>query len=131
VPPTNLRSIGRLIDMRDVMIAGTVVAHHGALPTRKTKHFVDTGIRLIGHWQSGPPKPRGLSYTPSSYGGGLNPGTVAAVDGEGLTEMHDGKGRRQSGERWNRRPVRGVGSDSTLSTTLNPVEWPRTVYRRR
>jgi predicted nucleic acid-binding protein len=46
-----LRSIGRPIDIRDVMIAGTVAAHHATLATRNTKHFVDTGVPLVDPWQ--------------------------------------------------------------------------------
>jgi len=41
------RSSGRPVDMRDVMIAGTVAAHHATLATRNIKHFADTGIFLI------------------------------------------------------------------------------------
>jgi predicted nucleic acid-binding protein len=50
-----LRSVGRPIEMRDVMIAGTVAANHGTLATRNTKHFTDTGIALVNPWQSGQP----------------------------------------------------------------------------
>jgi hypothetical protein len=52
-----LRSIGRPIDMRDAMIAGTVAAHGATLATRNTKHFVDAGIPLIDPWQSAGPTP--------------------------------------------------------------------------
>jgi predicted nucleic acid-binding protein len=45
-----LRSMGRPIDIRDVMIAGTVVAHQATLATRNTKHFADTGVQLVDPW---------------------------------------------------------------------------------
>ena len=46
-----LQAVGRPIEMRDVMIAGTVAAHSAALATRNTKHFADTGIPLFNPWQ--------------------------------------------------------------------------------
>ena len=50
-----LQAAGRPIEMRDVMIAGTVIAHKSTLVTRNTKHFADTGIPLISPWQGSPP----------------------------------------------------------------------------
>jgi hypothetical protein len=50
-----LRSIGRPIEFRDVMIAGTVAAHGATLITRNTKHFADTGVPLINPWQTASP----------------------------------------------------------------------------
>jgi predicted nucleic acid-binding protein len=46
-----LRAMGRPIDMRDVMIAGTVAAHQASFATRNSKHFADTGIPLLDPWQ--------------------------------------------------------------------------------
>lgn len=45
-----LRSKGRPVEIRDVQITGIVVARQGALATRNTKHFVDTGALLVDPW---------------------------------------------------------------------------------
>ncbi len=50
-----LQAAGRPIEMRDVMIAGTVAAQNGTLATRNTKHFADTGIRLVNPWSTASP----------------------------------------------------------------------------
>ena len=43
-----LRGAGSPVEVRDVMIAGTVAAHSGStLATRNTKHFLSTGIALV------------------------------------------------------------------------------------
>ncbi len=52
-----LRSIGRPIEIRDAMIAGTVAARGATLATRNTKHFVNTGISLVDPWQTAPLNP--------------------------------------------------------------------------
>jgi predicted nucleic acid-binding protein len=52
-----LRAIGRPIEFRDAMIAGTVAARRYTLATRNTKHFADAGIPLIDLWIAGLPKP--------------------------------------------------------------------------
>jgi hypothetical protein len=41
---------GRRGDLRDVMIAGTALAHHAALATRHTAHFDDVAVTLIDPW---------------------------------------------------------------------------------
>ena len=47
-----LKRIGRMIDLRDVFIAGTVAARPDAvLATRNTRHFADAGIPLVDPWQ--------------------------------------------------------------------------------
>ncbi len=48
-----LRSQGRPVEIRDVMIAGIVAARRGTLATRNTKHFQDTKIRLVNPWEEG------------------------------------------------------------------------------
>ena len=45
-----LRRIGRPIDIRDLMIAGTVAAHGATFVTRNTKHFADTGVSVVDPW---------------------------------------------------------------------------------
>jgi hypothetical protein len=52
---SKLRSLGRPIEFRDVMIAGTVASHRAVLATRNTKHFADAGIPLINPWQAASP----------------------------------------------------------------------------
>lgn len=41
---------GRPGDLRDTMIAGTVLAHHATLATRNTKHFEDISANVINPW---------------------------------------------------------------------------------
>ena len=48
-----LRSQGRPVEIRDVMIAGIIAARRGTLATRNTKHFQDTKIRLVNPWEEG------------------------------------------------------------------------------
>jgi len=47
-----LRSLGRPVEIRDVQISGIVAARHGALATRNTRHFADTGIALVNPWET-------------------------------------------------------------------------------
>ncbi len=44
------RAVGRPIEIRDVLIAGTVAYRQATLATRNVKHFQDTGIRLVNPW---------------------------------------------------------------------------------
>lgn len=48
----HLRSLGRPVEIRDAMIAGTVAAWNGTLATRNVKHFVDINIPLINPWDT-------------------------------------------------------------------------------
>ena len=41
---------GISIDLRDLLIAGTVAARRGTLATRNIKHFQHTGIGLVNPW---------------------------------------------------------------------------------
>lgn len=41
---------GRIVDLRDTMIAGIVLAQHATLATRNTDHFEDTAIPLVNPW---------------------------------------------------------------------------------
>jgi predicted nucleic acid-binding protein len=45
-----LRTMGRPIELRDGLIAGTVAARRGILATHNTRHFADTGIACIDPW---------------------------------------------------------------------------------
>ncbi len=47
----DLRKLGRTIDVRDAMIAGTVVARNATLATRNTKHFADTPVAIVNPWE--------------------------------------------------------------------------------
>ena len=42
---------GKPIELRDLLIAGTVAARRGTLATRNTKHFVHTEVSLINPWE--------------------------------------------------------------------------------
>ncbi|HEY6185291.1 MAG TPA: type II toxin-antitoxin system VapC family toxin [Terriglobales bacterium] len=44
------RKKGRLVDLRDTMIAGIVLAHGATLATRNTTHFDDLSMPLINPW---------------------------------------------------------------------------------
>ena len=44
------RRAGRLVELRDTMIAGIVLARHATLATRNTAHFDDLSVRLINPW---------------------------------------------------------------------------------
>lgn len=48
----SLRSIGRLQDALDITIAATALHYGLTLITRNTRHFQDTGLRLINPWDS-------------------------------------------------------------------------------
>jgi predicted nucleic acid-binding protein len=41
---------GRVIDLRDIMIAGIVLAHHASLATRNTSHFTDIDATVVDPW---------------------------------------------------------------------------------
>lgn len=41
---------GRPGDLRDTMIAGIVISHHGTLATRNTPHFADISARVVNPW---------------------------------------------------------------------------------
>ena len=44
------RPQGITIDLRDLLIAGTVSARRGTLATRNVKHFQHAGINLVNPW---------------------------------------------------------------------------------
>ncbi len=46
-----LKAKGLGIDLRDVQIAGIVSTRSATLITRNTKHFVNTGIKLVNPWE--------------------------------------------------------------------------------
>jgi len=41
---------GRVIEMRDTMIAGIVLAHHATLATRNVTHFADISASVVNPW---------------------------------------------------------------------------------
>lgn len=41
---------GRLVDLRDTMIAGIVVARHATLATRNAVHFEDLSLPVVNPW---------------------------------------------------------------------------------
>lgn len=45
-----LHSLGRVVEVRDVQIAGIVSVRHATLATRNLKHFRDTGIASVNPW---------------------------------------------------------------------------------
>lgn len=45
-----LRTAGKPVEIRDVQIAGIVLARRGALATRNTRHFVGTGVAIVNPW---------------------------------------------------------------------------------
>lgn len=47
-----LRAMGRMQDALDMVIAATALHHGLAVVTRNTRHFQDTGLRLVNPWQS-------------------------------------------------------------------------------
>ncbi len=51
----SLRAIGRMQDALDLTIAATALHHGLGLVTRNTRHFQDTGLRLVNPWE--PPAP--------------------------------------------------------------------------
>lgn len=44
------RPRGKPIELRDMLIAGTVAARRGTLATRNTRHFKHAGIQLVNPW---------------------------------------------------------------------------------
>ena len=44
------RAAGRMVEIRDAMIAGIVRARRATLATRNVRHFADTGTRIIDPW---------------------------------------------------------------------------------
>ena len=42
---------GRPGDLRDVMLAGIVLAHHATLATRNTRHFDDLAVAVVNPWE--------------------------------------------------------------------------------
>ncbi|GMU23023.1 MAG: ribonuclease VapC [Phycisphaerae bacterium] len=49
-----LRTTGRMVEIRDVQIAGIVAARRGILATRNIVHFAATGIPLANPWEGSP-----------------------------------------------------------------------------
>lgn len=49
---SQLHNAGRPIDIRDVQIAGIVAARRGTLATRNSKHFRNTGVKLVDPWET-------------------------------------------------------------------------------
>lgn len=47
---SELKSLGKSVEMRDTLIAGIVSANGALLATRNIKHFSSTGIRLVNPW---------------------------------------------------------------------------------
>jgi predicted nucleic acid-binding protein len=50
----SLRSMGRMQDALDMVIAATALRHGLALVTRNTRHFQDTGLTLVNPWADAP-----------------------------------------------------------------------------
>ncbi|AVO48299.1 VapC toxin family PIN domain ribonuclease [Melaminivora suipulveris] len=46
----SLRVIGRMQDALDLVVAATALHHGLTLVTRNTRHFQDTGVRLVNPW---------------------------------------------------------------------------------
>ena len=44
------RQRGRIMELRDTMIAGLVIAHHARLATRDVSHFSDIGETIVNPW---------------------------------------------------------------------------------
>jgi toxin FitB len=42
---------GRLVELRDTMIAGIALSHHAGIATRNTVHFSDISVPLINPWE--------------------------------------------------------------------------------
>ncbi|MDA8746449.1 type II toxin-antitoxin system VapC family toxin [Rubripirellula amarantea] len=49
-----LKSLGRVSEFRDIQIAGIVATFKATLATRNTRHFLDTGVKLIDPWNVTP-----------------------------------------------------------------------------
>ena len=45
---------GRLVDLRDTLIAGIALAHEAQLATRNVRHFSDTTVSLINPFSTDP-----------------------------------------------------------------------------
>ena len=41
---------GRIVELRDTMIAGIALANHATLATRNTEHFEDLSILVVNPW---------------------------------------------------------------------------------
>jgi predicted nucleic acid-binding protein len=41
---------GRVVEIRDVQIAGIASSRHATVATRNTRHFEGTGVELIDPW---------------------------------------------------------------------------------
>jgi toxin FitB len=41
---------GKPMDLRDAMIAGIVLTHHGTLATRNTSHFAGISVQVVNPW---------------------------------------------------------------------------------
>ena len=50
----SLRAMGRMQDALDMVIAATALYHGLPLVTRNTRHFEDTGLRLVNPWADAP-----------------------------------------------------------------------------
>lgn len=48
----SLRTIGRLQDDLDILVAATAVVHGLQLATRNVRHFADMGVRLVNPWSN-------------------------------------------------------------------------------
>ena len=46
-----LRAAGQSVEIRDVQIAGIVIARRGTLATRNTRHFANTRVPLVNPWE--------------------------------------------------------------------------------
>jgi predicted nucleic acid-binding protein len=46
------RKKGRVVEMRDTMIAGIVLAHRATLATRNTSHFADLSATVVNPWSA-------------------------------------------------------------------------------
>ena len=63
VPAANLagaiaadrRRTGRTVEVRDIQIAGIVMARHATLATRNQRHFEGYGLALVNPWGGGAP----------------------------------------------------------------------------
>lgn len=44
------RRAGRVLDIRDVQIAGIAALRHATVSTRNTRHFAETGVELVNPW---------------------------------------------------------------------------------
>ena len=47
-----LEARGRTVDMRDVLIAGTVRARNATLATRNVSHFEHAGVQVVNPWDA-------------------------------------------------------------------------------